>query len=105
MRVDTYKSRFAKLGTRVEINVPYERGMDPYDGVLDNFIDEGIVEQGGAWYTLKLEGQEPVKFQKKGFGKEIFDKAMQFTKLREDDELVTKDNFLDANSEVALADE
>ena len=105
MRVDTYKSRFAKLGTRVEINVPYERGMDPYDGVLDNFIDEGIVEQGGAWYTMKLEGQEPIKFQKKGFGKEIFDKAMQFTKLREDDELVTKDNFLDADSPVALSDE
>lgn len=94
MRVDTYKSRFAKLGTRVEIQVPYTKGMDRYDGVLDDLVKEGVVEQGGAWYTLKLDGQDPVKFQKKSFGAEIFEKAMNFTKLKEDDELVTKDNMM-----------
>lgn len=94
MRVDTYKSRFAKLGTRVEINVPYERGMDMYDGVLDDLISEGLVEQGGAWYTLKLEGQDPIKFQKKSFGKEIFEKAMRYTRLREDDDRVCHDNMV-----------
>lgn len=94
MRVDTYKSRFAKLGTRVEIEVPYTKGMDPYDGVLEDLVAEGLVEQGGAWYTLKVEGSEPIKFQRKNFGKEIFEKVLSISKVREDDELVTKDNLM-----------
>jgi RecA/RadA recombinase len=91
MRVDTYKSRFAKLGTRVEIEVPYTTGMDPYDGVLDDLVLEGIVKQGGAWYTLELPGEDPIKFQRKNFGKEIFDKILSMDKIKEHDDLVTSD--------------
>jgi hypothetical protein len=68
--------------------------MDPYDGVLEDLVAEGLVEQGGAWYTLKVEGGEPIKFQRKNFGKEIFDKVLSISKVREDDELVTKDNLM-----------
>lgn len=102
MRVDTYKSRFAKLGTRVEIEVPYTRGMDPYDGVLDDLVAEGLVEQGGAWYTLKIPNQEPIKFQRKNFGKDLFDKILQIDQVKEADEMVTKDNLIPEN--VALED-
>lgn len=103
MRVDTYKSRFAKLGSRVEIEVPYTSGMDPYDGVLEDLVAQDIVTQGGAWYTLTLPGQEPVKFQRKNFGKELFEKAITHPKLIQDDELVTSDNLMPDSA--ALSDE
>ena len=102
MRVDTYKSRFAKLGTRVEIEVPYTKGMDPYDGVLDDLVKEGIVEQAGAWYTLKLEGEEPIKFQSKKFGKEIFDKVLaRSDKIKAADDLVTSDDMMPESAAVS----
>ena len=95
MRVDTYKSRFAKLGTRVEINVPYTKGMDPYDGVLDDLVKEGIVTQAGAWYTLALgDNEEPIKFQRKSFGKEIFNRVKLVDSVKAADELVTCDNMM-----------
>lgn len=96
MRVDTYKSRFAKAGTRVEIQVPYTSGMDPYDGVLEDFVNEGLVKQGGAWYTLELPGQEPVKFQKKNFGKDIFDQVMASEKMKEQELLIQTDTSTDS---------
>jgi len=94
MRVDTYKSRFAKLGTRVEIQVPYTSGMDPLDGVLDDLVKEGVVTQGGAWYTLEVAGKDdPIKFQRKGFDQELFNIALQKDEVKAADELVVGDQM------------
>ena len=46
------KTRFAKPFQQVKIEVPYDTGMDPYTGVLDVAVIEGIVEKNGAWYTF-----------------------------------------------------
>ena len=42
----------------------FDKGLNPYEGLLEDFVKSGLVEQGGAWYTVKDTG---VKFQKKNF--------------------------------------
>ena len=46
MRFETYKSRFAKLGTKVELDVPYNRGMSSTSGLLEMLVDMGVVAKG-----------------------------------------------------------
>lgn len=62
MRCEGYKTRFTKPFQKVEIEVPYETGMDPLSGLLDTAVNAGIVKQAGAWYTL-ISTEE--KFQRK----------------------------------------
>ena len=58
----SYKTRYSKPFQSVSIEVPYETGMDPYNGLLEAAVATGVVEQGGAWYTF---GDQ--KFQRKNF--------------------------------------
>jgi recombination protein RecA len=46
MRFETYKSRFARLGTKVELEVPYSRGMSSVSGLLDMLEADGVVAKG-----------------------------------------------------------
>jgi len=68
IKAEIQKTRFSKLGSQVTLEVPYDRGLDPYDGVLDILSGLGVVSKSGAWYSAKLNG-ELVKFQKKTFHK------------------------------------
>jgi recombination protein RecA len=65
MRVETYKSRFAQVGTKTEIEVPYSTGMNPYSGFLEMMEDLGIVKSAGAWKSFEAPGKEVRKFQTK----------------------------------------
>jgi len=58
------KTRFSKLGSTFELEVPYSTGVDLYDGVLDILEKLGAVSRSGAWYSYEKDG-EVVKFQKK----------------------------------------
>ena len=40
----------------------YDEGLDPYDGLLDFLVADGIVKQSGGWFTF---GEK--KFQRKSF--------------------------------------
>lgn len=71
MKVETYKSRFAQVGTRVEVEVPYTTGMNRYSGFLDMMEEMGIIKASGAWKTLELPGREPRKFQTKHMNEEL----------------------------------
>jgi recombination protein RecA len=71
MKVETYKSRFAQIGTKVELEVPYASGMNPYSGFISMMGDEGIVSSAGAWKTLLMPDQPPKKFQMKDVNKEL----------------------------------
>jgi len=75
MRVETYKSRFAKLGSKVELEVPYSSGMSPYSGLLDLLEVDGVVNKSGAWYSCQLPN-ELVKFQKKQLNEELVQKLL-----------------------------
>lgn len=55
MKCHGYKTRFTKPFQDVVIEVPYESGMDPHNGVLDVAKEMGIVIQKGARYTVKGE--------------------------------------------------
>lgn len=46
MKVETYKSRFAKLGSKIELEVPYNTGMSPLTGLVDLLEAEGVIAKG-----------------------------------------------------------
>lgn len=46
MRFETYKSRFAKLGTKVELEVPYNKGMNPFSGLIELLEGDGVIAKG-----------------------------------------------------------
>lgn len=64
LRAHGFKTRFTKPFQTVELEVPYEEGMDPYSGLLEAAVSQKIVIQGGSWYTLASTGE---KFQSKNF--------------------------------------
>ncbi len=95
MKVEGFKTRFTKPYQSVTIEVPYETGMDPYNGLLDVAVDNGVVKKAGAWYTF---GDQ--KFQEKTSASYMEDILVK---------LQTMDNlFLEAvvgnNEEIDLGD-
>lgn len=75
MKVEAYKSRFARLGTKVEVEVPYASGMDKFSGLLE-LLEENKIIGGGPWKSLQLPGQEVIKFQERHLDDELFAKIM-----------------------------
>ncbi len=56
MKVEGFKTRFTRPYQSVTIEVPYETGMDPYNGLIDVAKNIGVLDQRGAYYYLN--GQE-----------------------------------------------
>lgn len=73
MRVEAFKTRFSKLGSKVELEVPYTTGMSPYSGLLEMLEADGVVTKAGAWYSCQLPN-ELVKFQRKQLNEELVQK-------------------------------
>lgn len=58
----------------------FNKGLSKYEGLLDCFVQDGLIEQSGAWYTIKSNG---AKFQRKHFVPRMEDEAdEEFTLLR-----------------------
>jgi len=76
MRAECYKSRFAKLGSKVEFEVPYSTGMNPLSGLLELFEELGVVTKEGFSLTSTIDG-EVIKFRPKAFTEEIAQKLMK----------------------------
>lgn len=68
-RAKVLKSRFSKPFEEVIVEVPFEKGIDPYSGLLDVMMQDGIVhhEEGSQFYTATLPSGEELKFYKKNF--------------------------------------
>lgn len=63
MKVEAYKTRFTKPFQSVQIEVPYETGMDPYNGLIDVAIEMGVVEKNGSMYSFggeKYKGKDAI---------------------------------------------
>ena len=61
MKVEGYKTRFTKPFQTATIEVPYDEGMDPYNGLLEVALSMGIITNRGAWYYFgeeKWNGKE-----------------------------------------------
>ena len=81
LRVEAYKSRFAKIGSKVEVEVPYTEGMNPYSGFLDLMEEAGIVKSSGAWKSFEMPGEQPIKFQSKMLDEALVNKILSHPAL------------------------
>lgn len=62
LKVFGLKTRFTKPFQQAMIEVPYDKGMDPYAGLMEVAESLGVITRSGAWYNFN--GQ---KFQSKNF--------------------------------------
>jgi recombination protein RecA len=86
MRFETYKSRFAKLGTKVELEVPYNKGMSEFSGLLELLQDMKVISKGTQpgeklnWVSewTDEDGEiHRVSFREKDLTSEIVEKLLQ----------------------------
>lgn len=52
MKCEGYKTRFTKPFQTVIIEVPYDKGMDPYSGLLETALEMGVIEKKGSRYII-----------------------------------------------------
>lgn len=98
MKCEGYKTRFTQPFQTVTIEVPYETGMDPYNGLLDVAVGLGLVDKRGSRYAIPgIDGT----FYAREFGKyapDILIKAEEKTDqfleavLEEDEEEDSSEN-------------
>ena len=62
LKVFGLKTRFGKPFQQAVVEVPYDTGMDPFNGLLEVAEYVGVVSRAGAWY--EFDGK---KFQSKNF--------------------------------------
>ena len=74
------KSRYAKPFEDIELQIPYEQGMNPHTGLFDLFEKKGYIRKDGNRYTyVALDGSEH-KYYRKEWNKNlngIFDLVMK----------------------------
>lgn len=58
MKVEGFKTRFTRPFQTVTLSVPYETGVEEYDGVFDIALSMGIIIQQGSWYLVKGKGDK-----------------------------------------------
>lgn len=67
--IDNLKSRSSKPGQRIEIQVPFNTGMDAYSGLFDLLMYEGAITVPSiGWYQIG-KGETLKKFRKADFRK------------------------------------
>lgn len=65
LRAHGYKTRFTKPFQTIELEVPYDDGIDPHSGLLEAGVSQKLITQAGSWYAIAATGE---KFQSKNFG-------------------------------------
>jgi recombination protein RecA len=90
------KTRYAKPFEAVQVEIPYETGMDPYSGLFDLFEAKGLLEkQGNRYKYITSTGEEMLEFRK-GWTGEKLDVIMA--------DFAAKESIIEAD-EVNTADE
>jgi len=99
MRAATYKSRFVKPGTRIELEIPYTSGLTPTAGLLDRWEEDGVITKDGYGFLVEVEGKT-IKFKKDQLTVDFVEKVLntnpvvakieaEFTKIEESDDVFT----------------
>lgn len=66
LRAETFKSRFSKIGSKSEVEVPYDKGMSKYSGLLLRFLeDELVTNPTVGWYLVSYEKPDGTKVERK----------------------------------------
>jgi recombination protein RecA len=81
IRGEVNKTRFTAPMQRFELKVPYDKGIDFTEGMLDALLEAEIVTKNGAWYSYEFNG-ETRKFQGGKFD-EHFDDIMNLYNKKE----------------------
>ena len=76
MSCETFKSRFAKLGSKVEVSVPYDIGMNPYSGLIDLLEADKVIVKSGAWLNCTFPGEKVFSFQSTKMDKALVEKLL-----------------------------
>ena len=78
------KTRYAKPFEGVQIEIPYETGMNPYSGLFDLFEGKGLLEKVGNRYKyITSDGEEILDFRKRWTG-DLLEKVMADLPLKEE---------------------
>ncbi len=78
MKVEGYKTRFTQPFQTITLEVPYETGMDPYNGLIDVAVNMGLVTKKGSRFSIK--GSDDT-FYRKDFGQYAPDILIEAEKL------------------------
>jgi RecA/RadA recombinase len=70
------KTRYNKPFEKIEIKIPYDKGMDPYSGLFDMFETIGIIEKDGTRYKYQTPEGETIKEFRKNYTNEMFNNIM-----------------------------
>jgi recombination protein RecA len=52
IKVEGYKTRFTKPFQTAKLEVPYDTGMDPFNGLFEVALELGIITKKGSWYVI-----------------------------------------------------
>lgn len=85
MKVEGYKTRFTKPFQTATIEIPYDTGIDPYNGLLDVALNLGLVVRKGARYALKDDDTSWFSKDFNQYAKQILELAQQDKKIILDD--------------------
>lgn len=55
LKAEGFKTRFTKPHQKITIEVPYETGMDPFSGLLEAGLSEGVIIKKGSRYALATD--------------------------------------------------
>lgn len=61
-KIRNTKNKVAVPFRETTFKLLYDKGLDPFEGLIDCLIEDGLVIRSGAWYTLVSSGE---KFQRK----------------------------------------
>lgn len=78
IKCEITKTRFTAPFQKCTLHVPYDKGIDFTDGLLDILEEEGTVKKTGGWYSYEIDG-ELNKFQKSKLSEHL-DVLMQLNK-------------------------
>ena len=67
------KTRYAKPFEGVQVEIPYETGMNPYSGLVDIFEKAGLLKKTGhrLEYTSKRTGEVIIEFRRNWVGEKL----------------------------------
>ena len=105
------KTRYAKPFEGVQVEIPYETGMDPYSGLIDIFEKAGLLKKSGnrLEYVSKRTGEVMIEFRKNWTGEKLDvimeDIALTGTELNNEDDNVEEGVVInDENIETVTED-
>lgn len=76
-KIKCVKSRYAKPFSEVEVQIPYDRGMDPYSGLFELFEKKVFRKDGQGFVYMSKEQNKEIKLKRSQMDNMFFDQVMR----------------------------